>query len=186
MLAAIVEEQGFGAAFTLVVTGARADRVDVAPVVFPLRVHFRVAINLAGGGLQDGHAQALGEAEHVDGAVHRNLGGGHRVVLVMHRGGGAGEVEDGIHLDKQRHGDIVAHRLEARVVQQVADIAAPAGEVIIHREHFGAAGEQGFAQMRAEKAGAAGDQASFVLKHSGAPMHCWQRSNKTYSIGGYK
>ena len=58
VLAVVVEEQGFGAALALVVAGARAQRVDVAPVAFRLRVDGRVAVDLGGGGLKDPHAQA--------------------------------------------------------------------------------------------------------------------------------
>ena len=47
VLAVIVEEQGLGAALALVVAGARAQRVDVAPIVLALRVDLRVAIDLA-------------------------------------------------------------------------------------------------------------------------------------------
>ena len=53
VLAVIVEEQGFGAALALVVAGARPDRVDVAPIALGLRVDLRVAIDLAGRGLED-------------------------------------------------------------------------------------------------------------------------------------
>ena len=58
VLAVIVEEQRLGAALALVIAGARADRVDVPPVVFRLRMHGRVAVDLAGRGLQDPAAQA--------------------------------------------------------------------------------------------------------------------------------
>ena len=62
VLAAVVEEQGLGAALAFVVAGAEADGVDVAPVVFGLRVDFGVAVDLAGGGLEDLGLGALGEA----------------------------------------------------------------------------------------------------------------------------
>ena len=52
MLAAVVEEQRLGAALALVVAGAEADRIDVAPVALRLRVHGRVAVDLGGRGLQ--------------------------------------------------------------------------------------------------------------------------------------
>lgn len=40
VLTAVVEEQGFGAAFAFVVTGTRADRIDLAPVAFGLGMDF--------------------------------------------------------------------------------------------------------------------------------------------------
>ena len=53
VLAVVVEEQRLGAALALVVAGARADRIDVAPVVLGLRVDRRVAVDLGGRGLED-------------------------------------------------------------------------------------------------------------------------------------
>ena len=67
MLAAIVEEQGLGAALALVIAGARPDGVDVAPVVLRLGMDRRVAINLTGGGLQDLGLDLLGQAQQLDG-----------------------------------------------------------------------------------------------------------------------
>ena len=67
MLAAVVEEQGLGAALALVIAGARPDGVDVAPVVLRLGMDRRVAINLTGGGLQDLGLDLLGQAQQLDG-----------------------------------------------------------------------------------------------------------------------
>jgi hypothetical protein len=118
----------------------------------------RVAIDLAGGGLEDPGAQALGQAEHVDGAVHAGLGGLHRVVLVVDGAGRAGQVVDLVHLDKQRKGDVVAHQLEAGVVEQVRDVVLGAGEEVVDTEHVVPFGQQAVAQVAAQKAGAAGDE----------------------------
>ena len=64
VLAVVVEEQRLGAALALVVAGARTDRVDVAAIGLRLRVHERVAVNLAGRGVEDACARALGQAQH--------------------------------------------------------------------------------------------------------------------------
>ena len=53
VLAVIVEEQRLGAALAFVVAGARADRVDVAPIVLGLRVDGGIAVNLGGRRLED-------------------------------------------------------------------------------------------------------------------------------------
>jgi len=45
VLAVVIEEQRLGAALAFVVAGAHADRVDVAPVVFGLRMDVRVAVH---------------------------------------------------------------------------------------------------------------------------------------------
>ena len=73
VLAAVVEEQRLGAPLALVVAGPDTDRVDVAPVALVLRVYFRVAVHLGGGGQQDPRLRALGQAQHVDGSDHGRL-----------------------------------------------------------------------------------------------------------------
>src|SRR5689334_15070728 len=83
MLAAIIEEQGFGAAFTLVVAGAGTYGIDIAPVAFLLRVNAGVAIDLRSRGLQDLRLHALGEPEHVDSAEHADLRGLDGIELVV-------------------------------------------------------------------------------------------------------
>ncbi len=162
VLAAVVEEQRFRAALPLVVAGAQADRIDVAPVVLRLRMNARVAVDLGGGGLQDRHAQPLGEAQHVDGADDAGLGRLHRVVLVMDGRGRTGQIVDAVDLHVEREGHVVPHQLEARVVQEVRDVAPRAGEEIVDAEHFRTVGEQPVAKMRAEEPRPAGDQNSRV------------------------
>ena len=56
---------GLGKALGLVVDAARADRVDVAPVAFLLRMHHRVAVDLAGAGEQEARAFGQGQAQRI-------------------------------------------------------------------------------------------------------------------------
>ena len=70
VLTVIVEKQSFGTALAFVITGPRSDRVDMAPVLFRLRMHLRIAIDLAGRGLENLATQAFGQPQHVDGPVH--------------------------------------------------------------------------------------------------------------------
>ena len=51
VLAMIVEVKGFGTALPLIIARPRTDRIDISPVVFGLRVHGRVAVDLASRGL---------------------------------------------------------------------------------------------------------------------------------------
>ena len=67
--------------------------------------------------------QPLGQPEHVDRAVHAGLGRLHRIELVVDRRGRAGEVVDLVDLDVERKGHVVAHQLEARIAEQVRDVA---------------------------------------------------------------
>ena len=87
----------------------------------------------------------------------------------MDRRGGTGEVVDLVNLDIERKGHVVAHQLEARVPDQMLDIASRAGEEIVGAEHLVAARQQTLAKMRAEKASAAGDENSLVRMH-GCPF----------------
>jgi hypothetical protein len=59
VLAAVVKRQALGGALPLVVAGALADGVDVAPVGLGLRVLERVAVDLGGGGEEEAGAGAL-------------------------------------------------------------------------------------------------------------------------------
>ena len=43
----------------------------------------RVAVDLAGGGLKDLRAGALGQPQHVDRTMHTGLGSLHRVIVIV-------------------------------------------------------------------------------------------------------
>ena len=96
----------------------------------------RIAIHLAGRGLEDPRIQPLRQAQHVDGAMHAGLGGLHRVVLVVDRRGRAGEVVDLVDFHIQREGHVVAHELEARVVDDRLQVVARAGIEIVDAQHL--------------------------------------------------
>ena len=53
VLAVIIEEKGFGAPFAFVVAGAHANRIDVPPIIFCLRMNVRVAVHFTGRCLKD-------------------------------------------------------------------------------------------------------------------------------------
>ena len=158
VLAAVVEEERLRAALACVVAGVRTDGVDVAPVMLGLGMDDRVAVDLAGGGLEDLGFDPLGQAEHVDGAVHAGLGGLHGVELVVDGRSRAGQVVDLVDLDVEREGDVVAHELEVGVVEQMQDVVLGAGEKVIEAEDIVAVGEQALAEVGTEEAGAAGDE----------------------------
>src|SRR5262249_34557305 len=61
--ALVVVEERLGTALALVITTTDADGVDVAPVVFALRVLFGIAVDLAGAGLEDAGPGALGQTK---------------------------------------------------------------------------------------------------------------------------
>ena len=54
--------------------------------------------------------------------MHAGLGRLHRIVLVMHRRGRAGEIVDLVDLDVERERHVVADQLEMLVVEQMLDV----------------------------------------------------------------
>ena len=94
LLAVVGHRQRLGVALRLVVDAARADRVDVAPVVLLLRMDLGVAVDLAGRGDQEAGALPLGDAEHVVGAVGADLERVQRQPQVVDRARRRGEVVD--------------------------------------------------------------------------------------------
>jgi hypothetical protein len=76
----------------------------------------------------------------------------------MHRGDRAGEIEDLIHLDVERHGNVVSQYLEARIGQQMFDVLPPPGVIIVDAKNLVACGEKPFTQMRTNESRAARDE----------------------------
>ena len=90
--------------------------------------------------------------------MQTGLGGLHRIVLVMNGRCRARQVVDLIHFDIEREGHIVAHQLEVRVIEQMGDVVLDAGEEIVKADDVVTVVQQALAEMRAEEAGAAGDE----------------------------
>jgi hypothetical protein len=166
--------------------GARTDRVDMAPIIFGLRMDARVAVDLGGRGLQDLGLYPLGKAQHVDRAVHAGLGGLHRIVLVMHGRGRTGEIVDLIDFEINRKRDVVPDQFEALVAEKMFDVALGASEKIIKAEHIGAAGQQAFAEMRTEKTRSSGHQNALLKMHYSPRLfrHIISERLRPQQIGG--
>src|SRR5438105_5981997 len=85
----------------------------------------------------------------------------------MDRRGRAGEVVDLVDFDIEREGDVVPHRLEVRLLQQMRDIVFAAGEIVVGAQDVVSPRGQALAQMRAEKPGAAGDEDPLLYRLHG-------------------
>src|ERR1700732_1929532 len=59
VLPVIIHHQGFGDSLALVVTGTNPDGIHVAPILFRLRMHLRVAVDFGSRGLEDARPNAL-------------------------------------------------------------------------------------------------------------------------------
>ncbi len=108
-----------------------------------------IAVHLRGRGLQHRDLQPFGQAQHVDRAENAGLGRLHRIELVVHGRGRAGQVEDLIrlHIERERH--VVAQELESRVAEEGRDVVARARVEIVHAQDFVSLGQQTLAQVRA-------------------------------------
>ena len=112
MLAVIIHEQRFGAAFALVAAAADAVRIDFAPVAFGLGMDFGIAVNLGRRSLDGLGLGPLGDAQRDDRADHVGLDRLDWIEPVVDRRGRAGKVVDLVDFDEQRQRDVAAHQLE--------------------------------------------------------------------------
>src|SRR5262245_13907134 len=94
MLPPIVEEQGLRATLTFIITGTRADRIDMPPKSLWLGMDACIAVNFRCGRLENFCPQTLGKSQHVDRAVDTRLRRLHWIVLVVNRRSRAVEVVD--------------------------------------------------------------------------------------------
>ena len=169
----VVHEERLGSPLPLVVAGAWTDRVHRAAITLRLRMHLRIAVDLARRGLQHLRPATLGHAEHVDRAHHRRLHRLDRVVLVMARGGRAGEVVDLVHFQPERMDDVVPQQFEVGLREQVGDVRLLTREEVVDADHVVAHRHEAVAEMAAEKAGAAGDEDAFDRRHEVGPRWEW-------------
>ena len=154
VLAPVIDHQGFGHPFPLVVAASRADGIHVAPVVLPLGMDQGVSVDLGSAGLEDPGPDPLGQAQKVEGAHDVGLHRLDRVVLVVHRRRRRGQVVDPVHLQQDRLGHVVADELEVRVFREREDVAPAAREQVVQAEHVRALPEQRFAEVAADESGA--------------------------------
>ena len=118
----------------------------------------RVSIDLAGRRLKDLAFEPFGKPEDIDGAMYGGLRRLHRVMLIMNRRGGTGQIVDFIdlHIERKRH--VMPHKLEAWVIVKLVDIALGTGKEIVGTKNFVPLLEQSVDQMRTNETGAAGDK----------------------------
>ena len=111
--------------------------------------------------------RAAPPARHLDEAQRAEDAGGERrvrVALVVHRRGGAGEVEDQLGVDVDRLAHVAELEMEVRVAPGVAQVAEIAGHQVVDADDLEALGEQPIDEVRAEEAGRA--------RHQRRPSRC--------------
>ena len=159
LLAVVRHRERLGVALRLVVHAARADRVHVAPVGLRLRVHLRIAVDLARRGEEEPRALPLREPERVMRAVRAGLQRVERKAEVVDRARERSEVVHEVDrlLGHDRLDHVVVQERE-RVVAQVIDVLERRDDEVVDADHPLAALEERLAEVGAEEPGAAGDE----------------------------
>ena len=95
------------------------------------------------------------------GPEHRCLGGLDRIVLVIDRRGGTGEVVDFVDLGPVGLAHVVSDNLKVRTPDQVPHVLFRAGIEVVQTDHVVAFVHQPFAQVGADKARTTSHKDSF-------------------------
>jgi len=84
----------------------------------------------------------FGEAQHVNRTKHARLSGLNWIFFVVNRGCRASQVENLIHLDKQRMGNVVTKQLEAFMPEQMVNVTPRTREEVVDAKHLASTFEQ--------------------------------------------
>ena len=152
----------FGKSFGLVVNAARSDGIDVAPVLFTLRPHQRIAIDFRSRSEQICCAFGFGQAEGVVGAQGAHFQSRNRQLQIIDGTCRRGEVQDEVQrfLDFNIPANVVIDEAETGIFLKLADIFVGAGGIVIHAQDLVPLIEKMLAKVRADKTRAAGNQIS--------------------------
>ena len=156
LLPVVGHRERLGVPLRLVVYAAGPDRVHMPPVALRLRVHLRVAVDLARRREQEAGALELGETERVVRAVRADLERVQRQPHVVDRACQRGEVVDEVDrlLDLDVERDVVVAEVEG-LVAQVLDVRQRARLEVVDADHAVPALQQRLTEVRAEKPGPA-------------------------------
>src|SRR5690349_1546549 len=121
-------------------------------------MYLRIAVDLAGRGLQDARRALAAEFEDIHRADNTGPHRTDRIRLIMPRGGGAGEIVDAVDraFDIEGMPDVVFDKAEARMVEQWPDVGHGPRREIVDTDHLLATPQKRVAQMRSDKACSSG------------------------------
>ena len=167
---AIGADERLAIPFRFVVTRPGTVGVDVTAVVFRLGIEFGVAVHLAGRCEEVLGVFLLSDAEGLVGAQRADLERLDGLVPVEDWGVETREVDHPVkvagHVDELR--DVVFVEREAVVVEHVVEVVGSSRDAVFHRDDLVAVRDEGVTQVRANEAGAAGDEDSTHRAGSGA------------------
>ena len=147
-------------AFGFIIDAARADRVDIAPIRFRLRVDQRVAIHFGRAGQQKAGILGFGQTQRFVRPQRADLQGRDRQFEVVLRTGRRSEMEHRIkgpvHVEKVA--DVILHEAEPFVPHQMRHVLRAARDEIIYAYDVVPQREQGIAQVTPQETGSARDE----------------------------
>lgn len=160
-----------GVAFGLVVAGAHADGVHIAPVRLGLRVHKGVTVHLTGAGQEEPGAVRVGKFQAVLRTLRADHQGFHGELLVVGGTGRAGEVHHPVELLTLIRDAMTDVRLDERepwMLLEQFSVAALTADVVVDADDGVALVEEAFDKVTADEACASGDQDAQRLAGCGA------------------
>ena len=166
ILAVVVEEERLRAALSFIVASPLPNWIDVAPIVFVLRMHAGIAVYLGRRGLEDPTVKTSSHPENVNCAVYVCSNRMQRIMLVMYRSGRASEIVDLINLNVERKSNVLAYKFKVILTVQMSNVAFRARKIIVDTHDLMAGFEELVAQMRTKKAGAASYKNGLALSVS--------------------
>ena len=131
MIAMIRHGDRLGETLRFIVNTARPDRVDVAPVIFFLRMLERIAVHLGGRCQNERSFFVLGQSEGVVRAERAHLESGDREFQIINRTGRRCEVKNVVDLffgQKNEIRDVVFDELELLVAGEMSNVRGVAGD----------------------------------------------------------
>ena len=138
----------------------------MSPIVLSLWMDLRIAVDFTGRCLEYLGPRPLGEAEHIDSAMHTGFGRLDRIVLVVDRRCGTGQVIYFIYFNVQWKRHVMAHQFEIGFVQQISYVVLRPGKQIVHTDQVMSLLHQAPTEMGAQKSGAACNQDPLSQMHS--------------------
>jgi hypothetical protein len=163
VLADVLADEGFCEAFAFVVAGAGPVGVDVSPIVFGLGMDEGIAVDLAGGRLEEPGPVVARQLEGMVGAVAVDHEGFDRVAAVAFRAGGTGEVVDTVELFHREFGaerlaHVLREELEVVVPMVVIEVGGDPGEEVVGDDDGVTLLQEAIDEVAADEAGAAGNE----------------------------
>jgi hypothetical protein len=104
----------------------------------------------------------LGKAKHVNCPVNTGFGGLNRIMLIMRRTCGTGEIKDSIDFGIIGKGYIVADKFEIRISDKVGDVSLLSGKEIVQADDIVFILNKPFTEVAAEEARSTGYEGARV------------------------